>query len=209
MDAQVRAAMARWPDVPAVHGWLSLSARGQWCLHPQGLGWGCPDETPGEAITSPQILAFIQRNYLADDSGRWFFQNGPQRVYVRLDGAPWILSLQMNDQGRPWLQTHTGRPYGPVTHWWLSPEGCLYTQSLIGAGLIADRDLAQVLDRLQTTDGQPLDTWLEQPDPAGILVHLRGDSAAPPHANRPAGPADDHRPRHCAGLRASAVGSLP
>ncbi|MGB3277244.1 MAG: DUF2946 family protein, partial [Castellaniella sp.] len=30
MDDQVLAAMARWPNVPAVHGWLSLTARGQW-----------------------------------------------------------------------------------------------------------------------------------------------------------------------------------
>lgn len=177
MDEHVLAAMARWPDVPAVHGWLSLSARGHWRLHPEGRGWGVPDETPGETITSPQILAFIGRNYLADDEGRWFFQNGPQRVYVRLDGAPWILGLHLNDRGAPCLQTHTGHPYGPVDRWWLDPDGRLYTQSGAGAGLVVDRDLAQVLDALRTVDGRPLDDWLERPDPAGIAVHLRGAAA--------------------------------
>src|SRR3546814_756452 len=96
MDENVIAAMARWPDVPDVFGWLSLTERGQWRLHPQGdallpvgvAGNGC---SPGQAITSPPILHFIDRNYAADTHGRWYFQNGPQRVYVRLDAAPSIL----------------------------------------------------------------------------------------------------------------------
>ncbi|MGX5660790.1 DUF2946 family protein [Castellaniella ginsengisoli] len=172
MDDQVIAAMARWPDVPAVRGWLSLSVRGQWRLHPHGRGWGAPDEEPGEAITSPHIVAFIGRNYLADDTGRWFFQNGPQRVYVRLDGAPWILNLDTDTQGRPRLRTHTGRDYGPVTRWWLDPEGRLYSGSGQGAGLVADRDLARVIDALRTAGDRPLDDWLERPDHAGITVRL-------------------------------------
>ena len=177
MDEQVLAAMARWPNVPAVRGWLSLTARGQWRLHPHGRGWGAPDEEPGEAITSPQITAFIGRNYLADETGRWFFQNGPQRVYVRLDGAPWILGVDPDPQGRPRVRTHTGRDYGPVTQWWLSPGGRLYARSAQGAGLVADRDLARMLDALRAIDGRSLDDWLDRPDPAGILVRLEG--AAP------------------------------
>ncbi|XOT98625.1 DUF2946 family protein, partial [Alcaligenes pakistanensis] len=35
---------------------------------------------------------FFNRNYQADEKGRWFIQNGPQRVYVRLDAAPLIVS---------------------------------------------------------------------------------------------------------------------
>jgi hypothetical protein len=177
MDDQVLAAMARWPNVPAVRGWLSLSARGQWRLHPHGRGWGMPDEEPGETISSPQIIGFIGRNYLADDAGRWFFQNGPQRVYVRLDGAPWILGMDADAQGRSRLRTHTGQDYGPVDHWWLDPGGRLYAQSAAGAGLVNDRDLGRVVDALRTADGQPLDDWFERPDPAGISVRL--DSGDP------------------------------
>src|SRR3546814_9129311 len=96
MDENVIAAMALWPDVPDVFGWLSLTERGHGRLHPQGdallpvgvAGNGC---SPGQAITSPPILHFIDRNYAADTHGRWYFQNGPQRVYVRLDAAPYIL----------------------------------------------------------------------------------------------------------------------
>jgi len=88
MDQSVLDAVKRWPNVPAVYGWLSLSARGEWKLHPLGdaqLGG------PGEGISNIQILGFINRNYADQPDGAWFFQNGPQRVYVRLDAAPLIV----------------------------------------------------------------------------------------------------------------------
>ena len=36
---------------------------------------------------------FIARNYEADEHGRWFFQNGPQRVFVDLELAPLVLGV--------------------------------------------------------------------------------------------------------------------
>lgn len=185
MDEQVLAAMARWPNVPAAHGWLSLSRRGQWLLHPHGQAWGGPSEEPGEAITNPQITAFMSRNYQSDAQGCWFFQNGPQRVYVRLDGAPWILRTVTDDRGRLQLHTHTDQAYGPVTHWWLDDDGCLYTQAGQGAGLITDRDLAQVIEALHTTDGEPLSARLETFETprdiqgAALSVYLAGQTATP------------------------------
>src|SRR3546814_2832342 len=88
MDSSVKAALAKWPDVPAVYGWLSLDERGRWRLHPQG---DAAHGGPGESIDNTQIQAFIGRNYASDSQGRWYFQNGPQRVYVRLDAAPCLL----------------------------------------------------------------------------------------------------------------------
>lgn len=186
MDEQVLAAMVRWPSVPAAYGWLSLSLRGQWLLHPHGQGWGAAAEEPGELISNPQIAAFMNRNYQSDEQGRWFFQNGPQRVYVRLDGAPWILHTAPDPQGQLLLLTHTGQPYGPISHWWLDDHGRLYAQSGQGAGLIADRDLAQVIDTLRTTDDQPLSAWLEgqAPDriPADTRVAIRWNTPRCPAA---------------------------
>ena len=73
MDQSVKDAIARWPDVPAAYGWLSLDARGRWRFHPQGLS---AQGGPGESITNPQILDFIGRNYAHDDAGRWFSRTG-------------------------------------------------------------------------------------------------------------------------------------
>ena len=112
MDQSVKDAIARWPDVPAVFGWLSLDGRGRWRLHPQGQA---AQGGEGESITNSQILDFINRNYEHDDAGRWFFQNGPQRVFLRLDAAPFVLRLS-DDSSR--LVTHTNVPVESVSGWW-------------------------------------------------------------------------------------------
>src|SRR3989344_5797021 len=77
MDDIVLRGMAKWPNVPAVYGWLSLDRRGHWLLK-------------GERVVKPGIAAFFGRNYSRDDQGRWFLQNGPQRVYVTLDYTPHV-----------------------------------------------------------------------------------------------------------------------
>ncbi|OWT61731.1 DUF2946 family protein [Candidimonas nitroreducens] len=160
MDANVIAAMARWPDVPDVYGWLSLSESGRWRLHPRGDALLDP-AAAGEEISSPQILQFIGRNYTSDERGRWYFQNGPQRVYARLDAAPYIFSCAGPG---PELRTHNDLPAGPVLAWWLDDTGRLYARCRQGPGLIAGRDLMGVMDGLYTEAGTPLLQALEQDD---------------------------------------------
>jgi hypothetical protein len=77
MDSVVARAMAKWPNVPAVYGWLSLDRRGNWLIK-------------GERITNGALREFIARNYEAQADGRWYFQNGPQRVYVTLAYTPLV-----------------------------------------------------------------------------------------------------------------------
>jgi hypothetical protein len=142
MDPIVKQALARWPNVPAVYGWLSLDARGQWNIHEQG---DALEGGPGASITSPQILAFIQRNYACDDEGRWFFQNGPQRVYVRLDAAPYLLRVADTDAS---LMTHTGESVSRIDGWWLDEDGRVYAQTDLGAGLVDSHDVERVLSAI-------------------------------------------------------------
>ena len=122
MDDIVLAAMKKWPDVPALFHWLSLDGRGCWRLR-------------GEPISNPSLIDFICRNYSADDKGRWYFQNGPQRVYVSLDAAPWILRAH---EGR--LTTHTGIAVRAL-EFVMDEEGHLYALTDHGLGKIDDRDL--------------------------------------------------------------------
>lgn len=163
MDPSVKDAIARWPDVPAVFGWLSLDARGRWRLHPQGQA---TQGGAGESITNPQILGFINRNYEHDDTGRWFFQNGPQRVFLRLDAAPYVLRL--DDDGHA-LRTHTDRPVASVTGWWLDDAGQLYAMTEQGPGIVLDRDLAPLMERLVTEDGAALLDAIDRLAPAQSL----------------------------------------
>src|SRR5690606_19718277 len=100
----------------AVRGWMSLSEHGQWRLHPIGDAWqaggrGDRSLSPGEPIHNTQLRAFIDRNYACDDEGRWFFQNGPQRVYMGLDAAPFILHTGSTPST---LFTHNGLGVGRI-----------------------------------------------------------------------------------------------
>lgn len=158
MDQSVLDAQIRWPDVPAAYGWLSLTARGEWRLHPSGDAYfgGL-----GEGITNIQILSFFGRNYAAEPTGEWFFQNGPQRVYVRLDAAPFVVRL---DPTLGLLVSHNEQIIERVTQWLLDEDGQLYAQTNLGPARIDDRDLGLLADRLMTARAQNLLEVLEQSD---------------------------------------------
>jgi hypothetical protein len=186
MDKNVVAAMARWPDVPDVFGWLSLSERGQWRLHPRGDALDADDghgSARGETIGSPHILQFMDRNYACDGQGQWFFQNGPQRVFVRLDAAPYILQTAGPALA---LRTHNDLAVKEVIAWWLDDSGRLYARTEHGPGLIAGRDLPAVLDSLRTLDNEPLIAALErQPEPRALVLRQLVPEDAAPAAGRP------------------------
>lgn len=169
--------MARWPNVPAVYGWLSLSESGQWRLHPQGDALQHPDSR-GEDITSPQILAFMNRNYGVDDQGRWFFQNGPQRVYVRLDAAPYVAhTTSSSDTDAMKLRTHTGLDVRGVSRLFLDQAGRLYAATELGCVLIAGRDLPALLELLKPANAESSDgihEALEQCLDSGSSVQVWG-----------------------------------
>jgi hypothetical protein len=141
-DPQVLAAMARWPDVPAVHGWLRLDRRGQWHLIDRGRpGFDEGLHGAGSPITSPAILAFIARNYGSTPQGEWFWQNGPQRVFVNLDLAPRIIRV-VGEGSRLTLIDHTGQVFDSVTGAALSRAGDLWLKDSRGWGVVHDLDLA-------------------------------------------------------------------
>jgi len=138
LDNSVIRAMARWPNVPAVHGWLSLDARGRWCLR-------------GDPVTHRGAIEFINRNYDCTDAGEWYFQNGPQRVFVDLDYTPWIFTLDGSSQ----LADHTGRRVTRLRGAHVDEDGNLLLVGERGIGLLCDRDLQPLCDALRLADGTP------------------------------------------------------
>jgi hypothetical protein len=147
MDTQVLAAMAKWPNVPSVKGWLRLDRRGNWFL----IDRGAPDfneqiHGKGSPITSPSIRDFIERNYLSDDQGQWFWQNGPQRVFVNFDVAPLVLRVMSvkTDDTQKTLMTHCGDLVNQVTAIHTDNQGNLLMQTEHGLGVVHDMDAAQL-----------------------------------------------------------------
>lgn len=146
MDDIVKAAMAKWPNVPHCYGWLGLDARGQWFMRDDPTQATGPFSVePGEAGTTAKgsrlqhdkLIEFIHRNYAHDETGCWFFQNGPQRVYVELEIAPYIWRLQPD--GR--ILAHTGQPAAEVRSCWLDELGRLYLSTERGLGLVHTSDM--------------------------------------------------------------------
>ena len=127
MDALVAQAMAKWPNVPAVYGWLSLDRRGNWRIK-------------GERIANQALRDFISRNYESDSAGRWYFQNGPQRVYVTLDYTPLVVHYDGDE-----LRDHCGRPFA-ARETYLDDEGSVLLAGEGTVALLDDRDLARFAD---------------------------------------------------------------
>lgn len=134
MDDWVLKALQRWPNVPALFGWLGLDRRGRWLIQ-------------GGTITHPRIVATINRNYAADEHGRWYFQNGPQRGYMQLESTPLILFVAEDQQG---LVAHTGQPVERIENAYLDEEGALVLLTEHGPGELVGADLSWALERMSS-----------------------------------------------------------
>jgi hypothetical protein len=155
MDDIVKAALKKWPNVPHCFGWLALDARGDWYMRDERVQHAGPfPKVKGSRIQHEKLQDFIQRNYEADAQGQWFFQNGPQRVYVQLEAAPWVWRLMW--QGDAITATsHTGR-LAQVRGVWLDEAGRLFLDADIGFGIVHSQD---VLDAAQAVE---LGQWTPQ-----------------------------------------------
>lgn len=166
MDDIVKQAIGKWPNVPHCYGWLSLDARGNWRMRDeraQALG------LRGDRIANPALLGFINRNYTCDEQGRWYFQNGPQRVYVNLEATPYIART---DPAHGFM-LHTGDSLVDIANIWLTDAGHLVLQDGEKIAQLDDRDMAQCLGRLRIADINAIDedlmAWLEQRGRMGTL----------------------------------------
>lgn len=149
MDDIVKQAMAKWPNVPDCFGWLGLDARGNWYMRDDraqaaGPFAGGAKSAKGSLLRHDKLIDFIQRNYGADAQGRWFFQNGPQRVFVELEATPWIWRIQPDFT----VLTHTGQS-AQVRQCLMDEEGRVYLLTDLGFGLVHTQDVALAADAVQ------------------------------------------------------------
>ena len=175
MDDIVQQALIKWPNVPHCYGWLGLDARGRWYLRDDAVqAQGEFPQSKGALLEHTKLIAFIERNYEADAQGQWFFQNGPQRVYVELECAPWIWRIQPD--GR--LLSHTGRAASAdQASCLLDDEGRVYVASDIGLGLVHSLDVVQVAEAIERGD------WTVQAVSADDLAGQFGFVRSPASSN--------------------------
>jgi hypothetical protein len=151
MDDIVKQAIAKWPNVPACYGWLGLDARGNWYMRDDPAqaagpfaGTGATPQSKGALLLHEKLIDFIQRNYESDRQGCWFFQNGPQRVYVELEMTPYIWRVQADFS----VVAHTGQP-ARVQRCVLDEQGHLYLDTDLGFGLVHTQDMGLAADAVE------------------------------------------------------------
>jgi hypothetical protein len=151
MDDIVRAALKKWPNVPACVGWLALDARGDWYMRDERIQHaGRFPAVKGSRIEHEMLRGFIERNYDRTAEGDWYFQNGPQRVYVELEAAPWIwrLGAPASPGQEPTVSTHTGLAAVPRGAW-LDERDRLFLDTDRGFGLVHSLDVALAADAIE------------------------------------------------------------
>lgn len=150
MDDIVKQAMAKWPRVPACYGWLGLDARGNWWLRDAaaqasgGFASGEPG-AKGSRVEHVKLAEFIGRNYVQDARGCWYFQNGPQQVFVELEATPWIWRVQM-EASEVRIHSHIGGSLASadVQQVLMDEEGVVYLVAPTGLGMVHTQDVLDV-----------------------------------------------------------------
>lgn len=155
MDDIVRQAIAKWPNVPNCYGWLGLDARGNWYMRDDRaqaagpfslLDAGGSVASKGSRLLHDRLIEFIQRNYECDASGQWFFQNGPQRVYVELEATPLIWRVDAAPTFS--ITAHTGQS-ARVQRCFMDEQGRAYLETDLGFGLVHTLDMAHAADAVE------------------------------------------------------------
>ncbi|MBC5763489.1 DUF2946 family protein [Ramlibacter albus] len=146
MDDIVRQAMAKWPNVPHCYGWLGLDARGNWYMRDDRTQAAGPfPVAKGSLLRHEKLVEFIHRNYERDDAGQWFFQNGPQRVYVELEATPFVWRIG----GERQVTAHTGRAPQTVRECLVDEAGRVYLDTDIGLGIVHTLDVEAAADAIE------------------------------------------------------------
>jgi hypothetical protein len=181
MDDIVRQAIAKWPNVPHCYGWLGLDARGQWYMRDDRVQAAGPfAQARGSLLRHEKLIDFIQRNYERDAVGCWFFQNGPQRVYVELEVAPWVLRVGPGAD----VTTHAGEVLAQRGTL-VDEQGRLFVITDRGLGLVHTLDMHAAADLVDKGQWRP--ETVDSADLPARFGHVLSPAAARPVAS-PTGP---------------------
>ncbi|MEX3895529.1 MULTISPECIES: DUF2946 family protein [Paraburkholderia] len=151
MDDIVKQSLAKWPNVPSCTGWLMLDRRGNWRMRDEAAQ---ASGAHGVPIRHEALLGFINRNYEADERGQWYFQNGPQRVYVELAYTPWVVRLSARADGTLALHDQGGGAFEPAAVFVDEDGGILFADRSQPARIAAlhDHDLEIFSDHATLAD---------------------------------------------------------
>ncbi len=170
MDEIVKLALLKWPDVPDCFAWLGLDTRGRWFLRNEAVQEAGPfPQSKGDALEHAKLIEFISRNYQADEHGQWYFQNGPQRVYVELELCPWVWRVEPHSSHFE-LRSHTGQ-IAALESSLQDETGRLYFKTDLGLGVVHSMDMWPALQLLELGGIHPSN--IEQKELSALFNYVR------------------------------------
>ena len=145
MDDIVKQALAKWPNVPDCYGWLALDTRGRWFLRDLATqACGFFPSSKGSVLQHEKLIDFIGRNYEVDERGCWYFQTGPQRVYVELEDTPLVWRVEVDGS----VRSHTGAPAQPE-RCLVDEQGHVYLVANGVVGLVHTQDVMRMAGSIE------------------------------------------------------------
>src|SRR5690606_22207047 len=129
----------------------ALDARGRWFLRDLATqACGFFPSSKGSVLQHEKLIDFIGRNYEVDERGCWYFQNGPQRVYVELEDTPMVWRGEMG--GR--VRSHTGVPARPE-RCLVDEQGHVYLVANGVLGLVHTQDVMRMAGCIEEGGWEP------------------------------------------------------
>ena len=154
MDSVIDAALQKWPQAPNCYGWLNFDRRGEWRIQNE---YAQQHKLPGDLITHQGLKSYIEAHLAHDIHGHYFFQNGPQRVFINFSYCPWVIRFYPLQEGHWQLRTTLGQVIQPLACFldehgqimfeadfssqMVNEEGVFLTTIVRSIGLLHDHDL--------------------------------------------------------------------
>ena len=134
MDEIVKQAMAKWPNVPSVFGWLGLDRRGKWRIKGERIA------NPASPISSAAITSTTRKAAGFSRTGRsaCSSRSNTRRSSSASTGTP-IPRAALR------IEAHTGRAVHRIDGAWIDDAGIVLLATDAGVGMIDDRDLERLL----------------------------------------------------------------
>ncbi len=122
----------------------------------------------GSVLRHEKLIDFIHRNYEAEELGRWYFQNGPQRVYIELEATPHIWRIGDDFS----VSSHTGT-WTQVNKSLVDENGKVYLHTTVGLGLVHTLDVPRAAQAIE------MERWTLEEVVAGDLPAQYGYVMSP------------------------------
>jgi hypothetical protein len=127
VDDSTLSSIAKWPNVPYCYGWLLLDRRGSFRIRNE---YAQKNQLQGDVIQHAGLCESIKKHICLDEHQQYFYQNGPQRVYITFAYSPYVARILPNQEHRWILRNHLDQEITP-TRCFLDEKGNVLLECVV------------------------------------------------------------------------------